>query len=369
MKFVHTADWHIGMKFSSFDPRKANAAREERLDAGRRVVDLANKQQAEFILIAGDLFHDNTVDSSMVRDTASILGKFNGDVFIIPGNHDPLIPGSVWDNSLSWKNQKNVKIFRDNQHEEVGECVLYPCVATAKYNSSDPTAWIDATKQNQISIGIAHGNLDVLQLEAKDIPISKDAASKAGLDYLALGHWHSMKIIGQPGSQRMAYSGTHETGSFGEIDSGYALIVEIANRESPPVITPFKTGALEWRKEEKDIRLQTDLENVIRYISSINSPDKTILALTLTGFLLPDTLDELDRLTLDWKKRFISFSVDTSAMRITPKDDEWLDNLPDGIIRMTASELISMAKTSDQEAEKALEALMELYRISHEVAK
>ena len=369
MKFVHTADWHIGMKFGSFDPEKAKEARRERLDAGIRVVELANMQQADFIIVAGDLFHDNSVDRSLVMETASILSKFKGNVFIIPGNHDPLVPGSVWDHHPSWERYRNVKIFRDNEPEFLGGCVLYPCVATAKYNSNDPTAWIDAKGLDQISIGIAHGNLDTLQNEPKDSPIAKDAASSSGLDYLALGHWHSTIIGDQLGAKRMAYSGTHETGSFGERDSGYVLVVEIESRGSTPCITPIKTGMIEWKKEVKDVSVQSDIAAISRDISAISSPKKTILSLTLTGFLFPETLDELDHMVLDCKKQFMSFTLDTSQLRLSPRNDDWLNLLTQGIIRITASELIEMAKGSDSTAEEALAALMELYRISHEVAK
>ena len=369
MKFVHTADWHIGMKFGSFDSEKAKAARKERLQAGSRVVEVANSHQADFIIVAGDLFQDNSVDRSLVMETASILSKFKGDVFIIPGNHDPLVPGSVWDHQPSWERYENVKIFRENKPEFLNSCVLYPCVATSKYNSNDPTAWIDAKSQGQISIGIAHGNIDALQNEAKDTPIAKDAASSSGLDYLALGHWHSTIIGDQLGAPRMAYSGSHETGSFGERDSGYVLVVEIEKRGSTPCITPIRTGMIEWKKEVKDIRLQSDLAAISRDISAIPSPANTILSLTLTGFVFPQTLDEIYHLILNFKDRFMSFNLDTSQLRPSPQNDDWLDVLPQGIIRITASELIEMSKGSDQTAEVAFAALMELYRISHEVAK
>ena len=369
MKFVHTADWHIGMKFSSFEPEQAKRARQARIEAGYRVVDLANQHQAEFILIAGDLFQDNAVDRKLVTETASILSRFHGQVFIIPGNHDPLVPGSVWDHSPSWKDYTNITVFRQSAPVDFHGCVLYPCVPTAKYNSNDPTAWIDASAQSRISVGIAHGNVDALKDEATDIPISVNAPDRAGLDYLALGHWHSPVLYGQIGSQRMAYCGAHERGGFGEKDSGYALLVEIKERMAPPVIGRFQTGGLRWEKKDYNVGFQDDIIALGREVSGMGEPEKTILSLVISGFLFPDTMERLDLLALDWKKMFMSVSLDISRMRPAPQDDSWLENLPRGIVRDTAADLIEMAKQDGREGQVALEALMELYRMSHEAPR
>lgn len=369
MKFVHTADWHIGMKFGSFDPEHAKIARKARLEAAERLVRMANENHAELILIAGDLFQDNAVDRSTVTQTANILSKFNGRVFIIPGNHDPLVPGSVWDHATSWKSYQNITIFRRNEPEDLPGCVIYPCVASSKYNSCDPTEWIEAADRDKISIGMAHGNVNVLQVEAKDTPMPENAPELRGLDYLALGHWHSSVLFGKGEVRRMAYSGTHEQGSFRESGGGNALLVEIADRHATPVITTLRTGGLRWNSASHEMGAEEDLNDLSRKMAAIESPEKTILELTLNGFLFPNTMDELDRLSIDWRKRFLAFNMDVSGMRPSPRNDEWLNLLPRGIVRDTASDLIGMAQGETRESLVAIEALMELYKISHEVPK
>lgn len=52
-------------------------------------------------------------------------------------------------------------------------------------------AWIDARQEiDKIRIAIAHGNVENIP-EAKEFPIPLGAPSRYGLDYVALGHWHS----------------------------------------------------------------------------------------------------------------------------------------------------------------------------------
>jgi len=88
MRFVHTADWQIGMKCQRLGDASARV-REERLAAGHRVIRAAKDRAADFILVAGDLFEDNAVDRVLVQKVVDILNSFGGPVFVLPGNHDP----------------------------------------------------------------------------------------------------------------------------------------------------------------------------------------------------------------------------------------------------------------------------------------
>jgi len=100
-RFLHTADWQIGMKASHVG-EAGTRIRDERLAAATRVVKAAQDAGVDFILIAGDTFEDSGVDRVLVQKVADILAGFGGPVYLIPGNHDPLVPGSVWEHP-AWK--------------------------------------------------------------------------------------------------------------------------------------------------------------------------------------------------------------------------------------------------------------------------
>ena len=56
--FLHTADWQLGKPFASVrDDAKRHRLQQERLHAVHRLAELANSSAAEFILIAGDMWH------------------------------------------------------------------------------------------------------------------------------------------------------------------------------------------------------------------------------------------------------------------------------------------------------------------------
>jgi DNA repair exonuclease SbcCD nuclease subunit len=77
MKFLHTADWQMGMKADSVG-LMAERVRDERLEAAKRVVQSAKEQGAGMILLTGDVFEDNAVDRLLVRKVGvSFFLKFS----------------------------------------------------------------------------------------------------------------------------------------------------------------------------------------------------------------------------------------------------------------------------------------------------
>ncbi len=365
MRFLHTADWQIGMKASALGDAGARV-REERLAAGRRVVEVAKSQRVDFVLVAGDTFEDNAVDRVLVQKVADILASFGGPVFIIPGNHDPLVPGSVWEHP-AWKPAANVRVLRADSSVEVPGGELYPCPVREKYSGRNPTVWIPSDRAEGIRVGLAHGTVEGVCQDEPNFPIPRGAAQRAGLDYLALGHWHSCATYpGVDGAHSMAYSGTHETTKFGERDSGQALFVEIASAGSPPSITKVRTGGMDWVTIEKEVRERGDLANVRAQVEAISNPTKTLIELTLNGILAAGDRGELEHLEDILVSRFLWRRVDATKLRPSPEDDTWISSLPAGVTREAAKRL---RHSTDVSPEVAARALMELYAIASEVSQ
>src|SRR4030043_2014520 len=125
MKFLHTADWQIGMKVQSVG-KAGHRVREERLAAGRRAVEAAKSNQVDFVLIAGDVFENNGIQRGLGQKVADIMAEFGGPGYIIPGHHDPLMPGSVWEHP-AWKSTRNVHLLLEEAPLHRDEFILYPC--------------------------------------------------------------------------------------------------------------------------------------------------------------------------------------------------------------------------------------------------
>ena len=365
MRFLHTADWQIGMKAAVLGDAGARV-REERLAAGRRVVETAKNHDVDFLLVAGDLFEDNAVDRVLVQKVADILSSFGGPVFVIPGNHDPLVPGSVWDHP-AWRSASNVHVLFEEAPVEVADGVLYPCPVREKHSGRNPISWIPLERNRRIRIGMAHGTVEGVRQDEPDYPISRDAAQRAGLDFLALGHWHSYGTYpGSDGATYMAYSGTHETNKFGERDSGNVLIVEILSPGVPPTIAPIRTGRLDWVTVEENLRELGDLARTREHLESLENPGNTLVEVSLSGLLMANERAELDHIDQILGSRFLWGKLEISGLRPSPEDENWITNLPPGIIRDAAMRL---RNTPGASPEIAARAIMELYAIVGEVSK
>ena len=86
MKILHTADWHLGKKLDNF------SRLEEQIQVMEEIIEIADAQQVELVLIAGDLFDTFNPSVEAVElfyKTLKRLAK-NGEraVVAIAGNHD-----------------------------------------------------------------------------------------------------------------------------------------------------------------------------------------------------------------------------------------------------------------------------------------
>jgi predicted phosphodiesterase len=394
MKFIHTADWQIGMK-AVHAGAAGTRLREARLAAARRVVEEAARRGAEFLLLAGDTFEDNGVDRVLVQKVADILGGSGVPVYVIPGNHDPLVPGSVWDHPV-WGEQAKVVVLRKAEPLALPGGTLYPCPVLEKHSRKDPTAWIPAAGPagaNGLRIGIAHGTVEGMPQADPDHPIPRDAAARAGLDYLALGHWHSTTLYEEAagGPVRMAYSGTHETTRFGERDSGNVLLVEIAppaatradgrggRPSAAPRVTPLRTGGLQWITHTGQIGRQGDLARIRALVEGVENPQTALIEVRLLGLLPASDGAELGRLAQVLESRFLYQRLDTEGLHPAPEDDNWLEGLPHGALREAALQLREMADFDRAAAagrasagvspRVAAQALLELYALAQEAGR
>ena len=376
MKFLHTADWQIGMKAAHVG-KAGPAVRDARFEAARKLVDEGKRRGAEFILVAGDTFEDNGVDRVSVRKVVDILASFGAPVYVIPGNHDPWVPGSVWEHP-AWKESDHVRVLLEPSPVAIPGGVLYPCPVTEKHSTRDPTAWIRADGDKGIRIGLAHGTVETIHRDEPEYPIPADAARRTGLDYLALGHWHST-VLYEDSSRtvRMAYSGTPEPTGFGERASGRCLLVEIAGPGEVPRIVEIQTGSLAWIEMSEEIREPGDLARVRSRLEAVEDPGRALVSLVLRGVLDPEEPRELEVIREILEARFLYGRLQDEALYPAPTDERWIDAMPAGYLREAARRLLAWSAPGRHEPplpqgfspEAAARALRIFYSLSREAPR
>lgn len=357
VKFLHTADWQIGM-----NARHTGAAsprvREARFRAAERLAQIAGEEQVDFAILAGDTFENHAVPLHEVERAAAILGRFPCVVYVLPGNHDPVEAGSIWERPV-WREHQNVFILERAEPDFYGEVVVFPCPLRSRWSADDPTAWIPAGGyEGSFRIGIAHGTLEGLPSADRAHPIPADAAWARHLDYLALGDWHSLRIFGdgQCGC-RMAYCGTPEPTGFGEDASGRALIVEIDSPGAPPRLREVQVASLDWKRIEREILEPGALARLRQEVEAV-SGENVLLELKLRGALLPEDEAVLDALG-SLAERFLLLRIDASELLPCLA----LDDLAEGPVKEAARRLEEKTRAGG-EAQAARLALRTLLRLA-----
>ena len=193
-RFIHTADWQIGKPFGQFPDEAAFELRLQRLRAIEAVAALGRTHAVDAILVAGDAFDSNIVGDRTLLQTMEALRGFAGAWVFLPGNHDAALSHSVWSRLRAFGLPPNVVVADEPAALDAwsGAAMVLPAPLRRRRESHDLTAWFDGapSPEGMIRIGLAHGSLaNRLPGEAAN-EIAEDRATRAGLDYLALGDWH-----------------------------------------------------------------------------------------------------------------------------------------------------------------------------------
>jgi DNA repair exonuclease SbcCD nuclease subunit len=87
---VHSSDLHV-----DDDPHQGPYGVDG--TTGLRVVlNAAKAYQADYVLLVGDVFDNNRQSPAIVEQCVALLNDIARPVIILPGNHDPVTPDSVW---------------------------------------------------------------------------------------------------------------------------------------------------------------------------------------------------------------------------------------------------------------------------------
>ena len=223
LKIIHAADLHLDSPFAGLSPEHAALRREELRSLPDRLADLANEEQADLVLLAGDLLDGQRIYRETAELLARALGRIRAKVFIAPGNHDPYCAGSPYTLSI-WPD--NVHIFTSPLPQavplpELG-CTVYGAAFTQEQREDSPLSGFTATGLG-INLMVLHGNT-----QGQDYaPISPADIAASGLDYLALGHIHQHSGLQKSGATFWAYPGCPEGRGFDELDDKGVLILNV----------------------------------------------------------------------------------------------------------------------------------------------
>jgi DNA repair exonuclease SbcCD nuclease subunit len=304
LRLLHTADVHLGARHTDLG-EGASALRERRFAAFRSAIDIAISEKVDLFLVAGDLFDSNAQPRRSVERVAAEIRRLveaKIRTVIIPGTHDvydrasiyrahdlPALSGSTPDDD--WVTLLTPD--RPDVHLQALDVVVYGRVFATKQAPHSPLQGLDAKADARATwkIGLVHGALAIPGVvEQDEVLITTDEIAASGLDYLALGHWHSA-LDGRAGATIYAYSGAPEPVAIDQDKAGNALLVtlEDVGTKRTVAIESRRVGRTRFETLELDLAGLGSQPAVVDRLRSMADPD-LVLDVRLTG-LRPDEVD------------------------------------------------------------------------------
>ena len=97
IRFLHTADLHLGKPFGRFPEDLRGRLREARHASIGRLAAAARAHGVADILVAGDSFDSQTPSPATLRQALHAMAADPGlRWWLLPGNHDSLAAGDLW---------------------------------------------------------------------------------------------------------------------------------------------------------------------------------------------------------------------------------------------------------------------------------
>jgi DNA repair exonuclease SbcCD nuclease subunit len=283
IRVLHTADIHLGRQFPSLH-NKAGEYRNQLLKTFERIVGLAESENVSLLLIAGDLFDTNRVYGIIIGKVLSAFKKLETSgirVCLIPGTHDAYSEDSIY---RAVRFPPNVTVFTSEHSQQTYEdldLTVYGMVADSKSWGKSPLQGLSLNQKTKFHVGMAHGSIKRAgMIENETMLMDKAEIASCGLDYLALGHWHSFQDFSQ-GNTIASYCGSPEPIDMDQRGAGNVVMVNLHEKNNVE-IKPIRVGTKKFEAITIDVSPLESVDSITKMIEARADPN-LILEITLTG--------------------------------------------------------------------------------------
>ena len=367
VRFVHTADLQLGMRRRFLDADAQARFADARVQAIRTIGALADEQEAAFVVVAGDVFESNQVDRRTVWRALEAFAAVPVPVLLLPGNHDPLQPGSLWTSPAFRERQPgNVRVITDTTPIEVVpgiEVVGAPWRTKRPLSDLAADAVADLPADGRIRVLVAHGAVDTLHPDRVADPAAirvgalDQALADGRIAVVCLGDRHSVTEVG--GSGRIWYAGAPEPTDVIEEAPGHALVLELDGDRHE--VTPHRVGTWRFLDVAVDLLDDADVDALAGRLDALADKERTVVVLRWTGTVSVRGRARLDELLAEAAEVFGAVEVrDQHCDLAVVPDDHDLTGLH-GFAQWTVDDLRD--RLHGDEAAVAADALALLHRL------
>lgn len=384
VRLLHTADVHLGARYRDLGPTAAEQ-RGRQMAAFQASVDLAISEPVDLFLVAGDLFDSNTQPRRSVEAVAAQLGRLAGrgvSVALLPGTHDVYDAASVYRAydlpAMAGHGDDGAIVVFTPEHPSQRypglDLTLYGFSFAAKRAPHSPLEafHVPAEDPSRWHVGMIHGALAIPgKTDHDEVVFRSEEVAASGLDYLALGHWHSFQQ-GKAGKVPWAYSGAPEPVALDQDQAGNVVLVTMDGEgaERRVSIEPRRIGRTRFIPLEIDVGAVTSQAALEESVTAQADPDG-VLDVRLRGVLRQDLDLDTDELERRLSPRFLRVRVRNESLSELPSGTlPPEDTIAGAFIRDLTARIAAAHEAGQIEEEAELRDALRLGRLfleGHEV--
>jgi len=374
VRFVHTSDWQLGMTRHYLSPEAQARFTDARLQAIRTIGEVGRAAGAEFVLVAGDVFESNLVERQLVLRALEAMKEAGLPYYLLPGNHDPLAPGSVYLSPLFLGNCPANVFVLDGAPVPLAEGVtLLSAPWRSKRRQEDPIgeALSAAAGLSGVKILAGHGRCDIFAPNPADsdlirIADSERAVTEGAVQYIALGDRHSLTSLSS--SERIWYSGAPEPTEYRETDPGFVLLVDLDSDRAS--VEQRKVATWKFTETTFSVADAADAARLRSWLDGLPSKDRTVLNLGLEGTISLSVAAEIDAVIEHFRPMFAAIErrESDSDLIVVPAETDFGELALSGFAAEAARELAQRAGSGSEEASAGADALRLLHRLARGAA-
>ena len=296
VRFIHCADLHLDTPFrglASVDEERARALNSATFDSYANIIDLALREEVDFVVIAGDVY--DSADRSLraqfrFRDGLKRLADHGIRSFVACGNHDPL---NGWSNSLEWpelvhtfggKHVDVCQVTREGETVATVHGTSFPKEAVRE----DLSTRFEPPDRSVPSVAVLHANVGGDTRHDPYSPTTVDELSSKGFTYWALGHVHAYHILKADGPA-IVYPGCPQSRQPNETGPKGCCLVTITDGGAPD-IRFVPTDTVRYHRGTVDISncdsidaIQRAVVETCRSVSESSEGRHLVVRLSATG--------------------------------------------------------------------------------------
>ena len=281
MKFVHIADMHFDVPFTTLNKNElGNLRRLDQRKALKKIIEYIKENKIEYLFISGDLYEHEYVKQSTIEYINNLFSEIpNTKIYITPGNHDPYLQNSYYN---KFNRNKNVHIIKSNIAKISENNVdIYGFGFDNFYMKASEYSKIQIENPEKINILITHGSLEGGTTEDLEYnPMNKNELENLKFDYIALGHIHKTNYKEE---QKIIYPGSTISLGFDELGNHGMIVGEIKEDTKKLNIEFVPIDEKEFVEYEIDITEILTEEELIEKINEIKTEENKYYKIILTG--------------------------------------------------------------------------------------